>query len=117
LNPDFSPASFKARRTVWVLQSTLVMSLSCRASWAALSALPEVIMRTSLRLSVAVSLAGRPPLLFCTPGLALARTLFTVIWLTPSCASTSRDERPLSMSERMLLRVSSEMRLMARGGV
>ena len=60
LCPAFSPASFSARRVVLQLTFTLVVSLSCRVAWTALAALPEVILRTSQRLSVAVSLAGRP---------------------------------------------------------
>src|SRR5919198_2999187 len=109
----FRPAPFKARRVVCTLKSTLVISLSCRVAWTALSALPEVTRQTSLCLSVGVNLAGRPPRLFSTYGLASARTLLTVIWLTSSCAATSRDERQESMSTMMLLRVSPEIGPMA----
>ena len=71
-------------------------------------------MGTSLRLSAAVSLAGRPPRLLCAPCLDLARILLTVGRLTLSCASIWRDERLISTRERMLLQVSSEMGFMAR---
>src|SRR5690348_15285131 len=55
--------------------------------------------------SVAVNLAGRLPQHFCASGLASARTLLTVIWPMPSWASISRDERPPSISEMLLLRM------------
>ena len=99
----FNPASFKAWHTVWALTSILLTSLSSQVSWTALSTLPEVIVRSSLHLSVALSFAGHPPRLFGISDLDFARILSMVEWLTPNCAAILCDESPLSSSERILL--------------
>ena len=99
----FIPVSLRARHTVSALTSISVTSFNSFTSWVAVLAFPEVIDHTNLCLSVAVSIADRPPLFWVSCFAISARILFTVVWLIPSCVAIWHDERPLLIKEMILL--------------
>ena len=102
----FNPPSYKARHTVSRLISIFSESFRSFASCTAVSALPDVIFQIILHLLAIVNLAGHPAFCFCVFGRSLARSLATVLWLTPSWTVIWHDERFLSTKEMMLFLVS-----------